>query len=261
KLGGAILIPEFHLFRAHHNKAFQEILRDLSSEKELQSLRSRAYGCYEEFEKDLDALSYPVVIKPSAGDSARGVALARGRREAVRLTRRVSRTLSPAGVWKSVSRKAFTKGWRSDSLHRQKFIVQEFVPDLDHDWKVLVFGSRYFVRVRPTRKGDFRASGVTGKRTFPRDLPGGLLDFVERVFRSFGAPHASVDVLHDGSRFHLGEIQFVRFGTGPLIHSPHHFRRSADGWERVDGTCEWEQELARSIAEHIETGGSAGTSD
>jgi glutathione synthase/RimK-type ligase-like ATP-grasp enzyme len=252
KLQGAHLIPEFHLFRAHHNKVFMEILRDLSASEEVRSLRSRCYGSYEDFVSDIDSITFPAVLKPASGDSARGVALLRNRVEAKLRVRQLTRMLVPREVWKNVYRKAFMKGWRMDSFHRQKFVVQEFVPGLDHDWKVLVFGPRYFVRVRPTRRGDFRASGVKGERSFPRDLPEGLLDFVEKIFGSFGSPHASVDVLHDGARFHLGEIQFVRFGTGPLLHSPHHFRRSKDGWERVEGTTEWEEALAECVTGYVE---------
>jgi len=44
-------------------------------------------------------------------------------------------------------------------LHRSKFIVQEFIPDLSNDWKVLVFWDKYYVLRRKNRPNDFRASG------------------------------------------------------------------------------------------------------
>ncbi len=252
QLQGARLIPEFHLFRAHHNKVFMEILRDLSASQEVRSLRSRCYGSYEDFLSDIDSIPFPAVIKPASGDSARGVALLRNRTEAKLRVRHLTRKVAPREVWKNVYRKAFMKGWRMDSFHRQKFVVQEFVPGLDHDWKTIAFGPKYFVTVRPTRRGDFRASGSPGRRTYPTELPAGLLDFLEKVFTSFGAPFASIDVLHDGSRFYLGEIQFVRFGTGAVIRSPHHWRRVDGGWSRIDGILEWEAALAECVAGHLE---------
>ena len=42
-LQGAKLIPGFHLFRAHHNKVFMEILRDLASMPEMKTIRSRYF--------------------------------------------------------------------------------------------------------------------------------------------------------------------------------------------------------------------------
>lgn len=253
KLQGAVLIPEYHLMRAHHNKVFMEILRDLSPLEEVKSLRSRSYGTYEDFVHDIDHIRFPAVIKGAYGDTSRAVALIRNGVEARLLARRLSRTVpGPGEVWKNVYRKVFTSGWELDSWHRGKFIVQEFVPDLDHDWKTVVFGPKLFVSVRPTRKGDFRASGSSGARTYPGETPEGLLDFIEKVFSSFQAPFASVDVLHDGRRFYLGEIQFVRFGTGPLIRNTHHFRRVDGEWIRVDGRCEWEREFAECIARYVD---------
>jgi len=252
KLQGARLIPEFHLFRAHHNKVFMEILRDLSASDEVRSLRSRSYGSYEDFLDDIDDIRFPAVIKPASGDSARGVALLRNKAEARLRVRHLTRMLVPREVWKNVYRRTFMKGWRMDSFHRQKFVVQEFVPGLDHDWKTIVFGPRYFVTVRPTRRGDFRASGSPGRRSYPTELPDGLLEFLERVFTSFDAPFASVDVLHDGKEFYLGEIQFVRFGTGPVISSPHHWTRVDEQWTRVDGALEWEAALAECVTGYVD---------
>lgn len=251
KLQGARLVPEFHLFRAHHNKVFMEILRDLSEVEEVRSLRSRCYGSYEDFIDDIDSIAFPAVVKPASGDSARGVALLRNEIEAKLRVRQLTRKLVPREVWKNVYRKAFMKGWRMDSFHRQKFVVQEFVPGLDHDWKTIAFGPKYFVTVRPTRRGDFRASGSPGARSYPTELPGGLLDFLDKVFTSFEAPFASIDVLHDGTRFYLGEIQFVRFGTGAVIRSPHHWRREDGRWIRVDGKLDWEAALAECVAGYV----------
>lgn len=252
KMQGAVLIPRFHLFRAHHNKAFLEILRDLNPVEEVRSLRSRVYGSYSEFDRDADSLTYPAVIKPSAGDSGRGVALVRTPRQARMHALRASLALDRRELWRNAYRRTFMKGWRPDSFAKRKFIVQEFVPGLDHDWKVIVFGPKYFVTTRPTRSSDFRASGSRAPRSYPTKLPDGLLDFLEKVFTAFHAPFASIDVMHDGQRFYLGEIQFVRFGTGAVIRTPQHFRRVDGRWTCIPGRSEWEPELALCIAHHLE---------
>jgi hypothetical protein len=49
KTQGAQLIPDFKYFRAHHNKVFMEILRDVLNIREIQNIRSRSFGTYEEY--------------------------------------------------------------------------------------------------------------------------------------------------------------------------------------------------------------------
>jgi glutathione synthase/RimK-type ligase-like ATP-grasp enzyme len=251
KLQGARIIPDFHLFRAHHNKVFMEILRDLTPNDAVRTLKSKTYGTYIDFLSDIDKIVFPVVIKAAAGDSGRQVALAQNAKEAKRIVRRLSLSLSLKGV-RLLIKKRHNPRFQPDTLYRKKFIVQEFVPGLNHDWKTIVFGDKYFVSMRPTRTEDFRASGSRGERTYPTDLPVGLLDYLEKVFQSFNAPYASIDVLWDGQKFYLGEIQFIRFGTGALIRNPHHWRRMDGAWTRVDGKCEWEQELASCIVDYLE---------
>ncbi len=252
QMRGAYVLPPFHLLRAHHNKVFMELLRDLCPAPQVKNIRTRHFGTLEDLERHLDELDYPVVLKSAYGDSGRGVALARDRHEARREAERLSRTLRWDNAWDNLEKTLFKPGWVRHSNHRGKLVAQTFVPGLDRDWKTIVFGHKYFVSVRPTRPDDFRASGSRGERTYPRDLPDGLLDFLEAAFTPFQAPFASVDVMHDGQDFYLGEIQFVRFGTGALIRNPHHFERQGGAWTRVDGRAEWEEEFAHCIADYLE---------
>ena len=63
---GAILIPDFQYFRAHHNKVFMEIMR--SSLKEKFGMPSaKYYGTYEEYLQNYSPASYPIVFKTAAG--------------------------------------------------------------------------------------------------------------------------------------------------------------------------------------------------
>ena len=251
-LQGARLMPEFHLFRAHHNKVFMELLRDICGEPALQSVRARHFGTFDAFDKVADDLQYPVVLKAAAGDSGRGVRLARNANEARDAARILSWTPAPRSLRLNLVRKATVAGFRPDSWRRGKFIVQDFIPGLDRDYKCLAFGDRYFWEERGTRPGDFRASGSAVERVWPKEEPPGLLDFLETAFRTFDAPWASIDVMHDGAAFHLGEIQFLRFGTKPLKEVPHHWRRGDGGaWERVDEVRIWEEELVRAAVQFM----------
>ena len=255
KLKGAWLIPRFEYFRAHHNKVFMELLRDLIDEPAVQTLRSQAFGTFEDFDKRADALEYPLVLKTSGGDSSTGVRLLHNAQDARRIAKQLSRTFDLKDAYENIERSWRKAGIRPASLHRGKFIVQPFIEGLDGDYKVLVMGDRWYVVRRPLKKaGDFRASGVKGALSFVDEIPAGLLDTAARVFRAFRVPYASLDLLPapDG-RFHLGEMQFVRFGTSLVKKSTFYWQPGPNGWTKVDGTTEWEWAVCHAVSDFIET--------
>ena len=51
KQQGAVLIPDFKYFRAHHNKVFLEILRDIIGNKNFKNIKSSHFGTLEEYSK------------------------------------------------------------------------------------------------------------------------------------------------------------------------------------------------------------------
>jgi len=59
-------------------------------------------------------------------------------------------------------------GYVKRSLHRRKFVVQNFIGGLTHDYKVLAYGKKYYVVRRDNRPGDFRASG-SGLLSWPEE--------------------------------------------------------------------------------------------
>ena len=67
KDSGAILIPDFSKFRAHHNKVYMEILREQMCLNKGTSIYSKRYGTFEEFKEDIDNYEFPVVIKKALG--------------------------------------------------------------------------------------------------------------------------------------------------------------------------------------------------
>ncbi len=250
QMQGGILIPPFHCFRAHHNKVFLELLRDLSGDPELQRLHARSFGTFEDFRKWPG--DYPKVIKRSWGAGSSGVCLARNATEAMRIARRFSRSPGWLQVlkeygWRWQRRK---DGYVPFSLHRNKFIVQDFVPGLAGDYKVLVYWDKYYVLARENRPADFRASG-SGLFRWPEIPPPGLLDFARRVFRHFNVPIISLDVAMSGDTPLLLECQFVSFGPVAMEHAQFYFQPADNVWERVQGRSSPEAEYARSVASFL----------
>ncbi len=257
-MSGANLIPRLSLFHAHHNKVFMEILRDVAGPESIRTLRSRPFGTLEEFVSRVECVPGEIVVKPSAGALSAGVVLARSEPEKIAAARRASRS----GTWvdhlKDVVKRRVRAPRHLKSNHRQKFVAQEFVPGLAEDYKVLVYGDKYYVLVRRNRARDFRASG-SGLFRWPEDVSPALLDFARATFEHFDCPFMALDVAHDGRAYHLLEMQFVLFGNLTLEQSRFHFSPGPDGWRKVTETPDLEREFVASIVRHIrshEQGGS-----
>ena len=250
ELSGARLLPGLPFFRAHHNKVMMEILRDLSPIEELRSLHSRTFGTFEEFADAAAALTYPSVLKISDGDSARGVELVQNQAEALARAKTLMKSYSPRDLWDNSRRRFSGSAIKPHSHHRRKLIAQRFIAGLDHDYKVVWMGERLFLETRSTRENDFRASG-SGLRDFPHDAPPAILDLVDRLGHAAGSPYASVDLMLEGDKIHVGEMQFLRFGTTPVVRAPHAWQRSSDGWQRIAGPFNWESELAAAMTQAL----------
>jgi hypothetical protein len=251
---GAKVIPPYEFLRAHHNKVYMEILRERLLGDEAGTLKSRFFGTLEELEERVHTIALPAVVKPASGAMSTGVRLCRTKAELLKAAAdtSVSRDWMAADA-RDLARSIRRKGYRRESLHRKKFVVQAFLPELDHDWKVLIYGRKYYVLRRGVRAHDFRASG-SGRFEFPAELPAGLLDYSRRIYERMNVPQLSLDIGAQGSRFYLFEFQALYFGTLTLERSPFHFVASGGTFMRVDGRSELEEEFARSVMEHLGVG-------
>jgi hypothetical protein len=247
---GARTVPAFKFLRAHHNKVFMEILREQLLQDEARSLTSRFFGTREEFAGRVGAVELPSVVKPASGSMSVGVRLCRSPEDLAQAASAVSSSRHwPTDAW-DFGRMWKRKGYVRESRHRRKFVVQPFLPGLGNDWKILIYGKKYYVLMRRTRQDDFRASG-SGRFEFIKEIPAGLLDFASSVFSRLGVPHLSMDVGVSGNRFHMFEFQAVHFGTTTIEESPFYFSRSGQEWTRVDGPSEVEEEFVRSVVDFL----------
>ena len=137
-----------------------------------------------------------------------------------------------------------------ESRYRRKFIVQTFIEGLSNDWKVLVYGNRYYALCRSTRKNDFRASG-SGMLEYREDIPEPVLDFAGKIYQYLDVPNASLDIAFDGEKVYLIEFQCISFGTHTLDTSPFYFQRDESGWKCVHGESEMEQVYVESVARYL----------
>lgn len=230
----ATLIPSHNLFKAHNNKVYMELMRSRIGHLWGDKLKSWVFGCFEELEQSIDGINFPIVIKRYDGSMSRGVYLAKSKDELIKYAKKVSRLKFDMQELKDRLRPFIHKGYIRESVHRKKFILQQYIPNLENDWKILVFGERVFILTRHTRKNDFRASGshcnyLAGSKS---KLPDGILDYALLIRDSLDTPNVSLDVIFDGNDFHVVEFQAIHFGTSTCNMSDVYFEKKNDQWHQ-----------------------------
>ena len=249
-LCGAKIVPEFKYFRAHNNKVFMEILRDISNINDIKNIKSKYLGTFEDALNVINDKNDSFVIKTSAGSTSLGVYKSNNEKEFKQIIKKVSSVKNLYyDLWDKI-RAIRRKGYVKESQHRKKFIVQNLVKGLQNDWKVLIFGNKYYVLYRKVRDNDFRASG-SGKFEYKDDLPNGFLDYCEKIFNYFQVPKIGIDVAFDGKEFFLFEFQAIYFGTHTLDTSPYYYIRENGNWVIKYETSIVEKEYANSIIAYL----------
>lgn len=251
-LQGARIIPSFQYIRAHNNKVFMEILRDVINNDCMNTIKGRCYGCMEELMACLQGYDDgQVVIKGAHGAKSSSVFLAENTFDLVKKSCNVSASSNPFERLWDFGRSLKHKGYVRESGNRRKFITQNFVPRLKNDWKILVFGDKVYTLYRATRESDFRASG-SGIFDFDKDLvTREMLDYAMEVYRALDVPHVSLDIGYDGMHFYLFEFQAIYFGSYTLERSPFFFTKNSHEWTPVHATSVLEEEYSRSVASYI----------
>ncbi|MBN1183509.1 MAG: hypothetical protein JXB49_14565 [Bacteroidales bacterium] len=253
---GFIIIPSYSFLKAHNNKVSMELLRDRSKLDSIKTIRSYTYGTIEELKDSIKQItSYPVIVKSSAGAMSRGVTKADNEHELIEKATRLSRSFNLKHDIKEQLRKLkYRSNYSKESCYRSKFVVQNFIENLNNDWKVLVYGNTSYILYRGNRKDDFRASG-SGNFIFRKDIPDGILDFAYSIKEYFNVPQISLDIGFDGNQFHLIEFQFLYFGTTTLEKSSFFFERQLDQWilreKKSDIEATYVKSMIDFISEHI----------
>lgn len=248
---GSILIPKFKYFRAHHNKVFMEILRDTLDLGYPTGFMH--FGTLEELMSNRVEMPYPLVIKPSQGSKGKNIFLVQDRKQLVKKARKISSSFTSTNILRSIKSVLNLKKPRLISNNRKKFIVQKYIPGLTGDYKVLVYGNKYFVVKRENRPGDFRASG-SGLITFVDDIDEKLLDYADSVFCKCDVPFMGLDIADYGDNYALIEFQFVAMGNYALEKSRFYFEKVDNVWQKVCENSVLEDVFVNSIDNYLKEG-------
>jgi len=258
-----VCLPNLTMLKCLENKGFQEHVK---KQLGISNLTGRYYGDFSDFYNDKDRLPFPFVFKLNHGALSKGVSLVGNIDELKMLeNKHNSRTLKDkiAQYWNK--KRSFKK---DDNLKpqnhlleqnfddvfakRTSFVTQEFVPNLTHDFKVLLFGDRYFVLKRQTRENDFRASG-SGLFGWPKpDVS--LLRYAQSLKNKFKHPFISLDIGVDANGKHyLFELQGTGFGPISVTQATEYYSLNNDGIEAHKNSQTLEEHYAYSIHFHAQT--------
>lgn len=252
-LQGAKLIPNIAQSRAHHNKHFLEILRDLHTLPELKNLSSKRYGTYEDYLNEMDSLNEKTfVLKSSHSSKSKGVFLLDSQNKKVKLPKVISRTFSLQNLRYFIEKLKTGNKPLLISNHRRKFILQQYIDGLQGDYRVVVYGKKFYVLYRKNRPDDFRASGSM-RFNYNIELPTELLDYSKKVFDCFDVPYIALDVGVKDGEFFLFEFQFLSFGQYTLEKSSFYYHNKNEVWQIENEKPDFEREIAISISEFIKS--------
>lgn len=214
---GVNVIPNYELFRAHENKGFQELIKTRLS-------ISSCSGTYKCFPRNRNLANTKVdrylVYKLPSGAGSKHVKLLKIGDEIPRdfnhisLTQKVKHHLKKCLALFKIT----YVGYGDEAVQFSPYVLQEFVPGLENDWKVLVFGKRAYALKRYNRQDDFRASG-SGNFQFEQP-PYKLIQEAMNIKNRLNAPFVSLDLaITEDQDVHLIEFQATHFGPYTMLKS------------------------------------------
>lgn len=263
--GTNVLIPRYDLLQCHENKGYQELYKRKLG---LFSLSAFYLSSLEEI--PYYSICYPIVLKSIDSSNGKAVFLVNNQKG---LEKRVRKLVSQS-IWTQLDllrRKYFRlskkypeypeysnrqdyEQYRDYILNEKNFILQEYVPGLDSDYRVVGMYGKYFVIQRFALKNDFRASGTKRHDYFPSFDPK-LLDFAEMIFEKFDTPFLAMDIGVYHEKFYLFEFQALHFGINSILRTPGFYHRGQSGWQFVQAKTTVETELAEALVRYTKAKG------
>ncbi len=257
-----ILVPSYELLKCHENKGYQELYK---RKLNLKSLNAYYLSSYKEI--PLYDIKYPVVLKSVDGSNGKGVFLAKDEKDLFNKVQNLEKTRFIRYVdlfrrkyfrgnkkfkeYPNYSNKEDYEQYRDYIIKEENFVLQEFIPNLSFDYRVLVIYDKYFVTKRETRKNDFRASGAK-KFRFNFEVENELLNYAKEVYSKFDTPFLSIDIVHSNGNYYLLEFQALHFGINVFVKSKGYFVNQKNEWKFVENQNIMEEEMVYGLTNYIE---------
>jgi glutathione synthase/RimK-type ligase-like ATP-grasp enzyme len=261
---GAIVIPGYEMLKAHHNKIYMEMMRLKFKDEALKTVTSQCYGSWIEA-KGYNS-DFPVVIKQVSTSAGEGVYLAHNRKDYLKKIKKASHIIAARsltyfliGKVKNLVKSVIkfikphvSKFIRYDTTPiSSAIVVQNYIQGFSGDYKVLIFGRKYYAMYRKNRPNDFRASGSGQFYEVYEDKQEPLLSFARKLTFEIESPIFGIDIGFDGKDYHLLEFQMLYLGTSALQKSTFWYEYEDGQWTRHDGKSNLEEEFSLAIDNFI----------
>lgn len=233
----ANIFPNFDMLRSHENKFYQELIK---KKYNIRSPKSWMIGTIEDIHNHQKNLKFPLIFKTHNGFGSKGVFIVNNFLELLNLAKKYLNpifTRNSNYIKKLLEYKSYNDKY---NLYKNKYpfyvgriILQEFIDNINYDWKILVFGNSCFCLKRYVRSNDFRASG-SGDFTFNDTPSNELLNFSIEVINKLNTPWASLDIIECNGSFYLIEYQCLHFGLYTLIRNNKYYTKEGPNWVATD---------------------------
>jgi glutathione synthase/RimK-type ligase-like ATP-grasp enzyme len=258
------LIPKLELLRCHENKGYQELYKRTLGVKSLNTFYFSNLVDLESYE-----FQYPIVFKTIDGSNGKGVYLIKSQKELFETVRKYEKNsfFERLDLFrrKYFRKKKTYKEYPDYSNEKdliqyseyikpsKRFVLQEFVPNLKWDYRVLIISDRFYITKRHVRANDFRASGA---KIFDFNFEPNpqILNFAKDIFSKFDNPYLSIDIAFDDDNCYLLEYQALHFGLNVLVKSQGYYSFSNDKWSLNIKTPEIEEDLIYGLVKYLKNG-------
>jgi hypothetical protein len=256
-----MLLPNQKQLLSLENKGFQEYYK---RELGIEQVAGNYYGDINDLLLDENKIAFPFVLKLNEGALSSGVQLIKNEEELINFQATIKkRSIKEKAAFALNKRNSFKKDGNLEPIEalleqsfedffqkRKPIVTQAFVPNLECDYKVLVFGEKYFVLKRKTRENDFRASG-SGKFEWVQP-PLEVLDYARILFNKMHVPFISFDIgINKNNECYLFEFQGTAFGPLTLVKSDKYYTYNTNKWFKEERTSNLEESYAEAINYHI----------
>lgn len=254
------LVPSLDLLLCHENKGYQEVLK---SNLNIHDLKSFYFSSVDEA-ADYD-IAFPAVLKFPEGSNGKFVFLVNSMDELRKKISQINR--QSIFVKADLLRRKFVRGRRTSSqknfdkkkdyqLYKEyirkekRYIIQEYIPALKYDYRVLIIDDHYFVMKRFTKEDDFKASG-TKIQDYNPQLPKELLSYSKSIYSKFDTPFISLDIAEKNGCFYLLEFQALHFGLNVVVRTGGYFVQNSGEWEFVRNENVIEEEIVYGLSSFL----------
>jgi len=239
------IIPNEIFLRAHNNKVFMEMLRIKYNFHDVNIFNSRFVATKKELKK-LD-LSYPVIMKAAAGALSRNVKLINNYKEALKNFHELCPKVSFSNKIREIARRFRHRGnYNPEAIYRGKVVIQNFIPNISFDWKVLIYYDKIFILKRNNRPNDFRASG-SGLFSYDKNVNQEILNLAWSTHLKLKVPHLSLDIATAEKGLVIFEFQALGFGTKTLENAPFYFEKKNNDWNLIEEKVDLEEVYVTSL--------------